>query len=347
MIVKYQIFVSSTYEDLKDERDQVIKAILEMGHIPVGMEMFSAADEEQWKIIARQIEEVDYYIVIIAHRYGSVTNEGISYTEKEYDYAVKQGIPVLGFLLADKASWPGDRFDEESGRKKSLQKFKSKVKTKTVSFWRNGDELNAKCAIALGKIIRTTPRIGWVKANEITGPEVVKELTRLSSENAELRRNIEALKKEANNKQLLKIKQLVMTLNGNKKEVSIWKKNASGWSNPIEINLFTIFNLIAPALIAEAAVSDLALRIAVSSVKPADLRPLWPIPQNQMGDILADLASLDLVQPSTKKHPIKDENEYWVLTGLGKQLLKTFRLHGLKAGEAEASPSPKVEPAPL
>jgi len=186
-----------------------------------------------------------------------------------------------------------------------------------------------------------------VKANEITGPEVVKELTRLSSENAELRRNIEALKKEANNKQLLKIKQLVMTLNGNKKEVSIWKKNASGWSNPIEINLFTIFNLIAPALIAEAAVSDLALRIAVSSVKPADLRPLWPIPQNQMGDILADLASLDLVQPSTKKHPIKDENEYWVLTGLGKQLLTTFRLHGLKAGEAEASPSPKVEPAPL
>jgi len=43
---KYQIFVSSTYDDLKKERDQVIKASLEMGHIPVGMEMFSAADEE-------------------------------------------------------------------------------------------------------------------------------------------------------------------------------------------------------------------------------------------------------------------------------------------------------------
>ena len=44
---QHQIFVSSTYEDLKKERDQVIKAILEMGHIPVGMEMFSAADEQQ------------------------------------------------------------------------------------------------------------------------------------------------------------------------------------------------------------------------------------------------------------------------------------------------------------
>ncbi len=42
---KYQVFISSTYEDLKEERDQAIKAVLEMGHIPVGMEMFSAADE--------------------------------------------------------------------------------------------------------------------------------------------------------------------------------------------------------------------------------------------------------------------------------------------------------------
>jgi hypothetical protein len=39
---KYQIFMSSTYEDLKKERDQVSKSILEMGHIPIGMEMFNA-----------------------------------------------------------------------------------------------------------------------------------------------------------------------------------------------------------------------------------------------------------------------------------------------------------------
>ena len=54
---KHQIFKPITFQDLRDERDQVIKAVLEMGHIPVGMEMFSAADEEQWAIIARQIDE--------------------------------------------------------------------------------------------------------------------------------------------------------------------------------------------------------------------------------------------------------------------------------------------------
>ncbi|EME0904200.1 DUF4062 domain-containing protein [Vibrio parahaemolyticus] len=63
---------------------------MEMGHIPVGMEMFSAADEEQWKIIQRQIDESDYYVVIAAHKYGSIAADGVSYTEKEYDYAVKK-----------------------------------------------------------------------------------------------------------------------------------------------------------------------------------------------------------------------------------------------------------------
>ena len=96
-IIKYQIFISSTYEDLKEERDEVIKAVLEMGHIPVGMEMFSAADEEQWKLITRQIDQTDYYVVIVAHRYGSVIGKK-SYTEKEYEYAVKKRFLCLVLL---------------------------------------------------------------------------------------------------------------------------------------------------------------------------------------------------------------------------------------------------------
>lgn len=96
MLTKYQIFISSTYEDLKEERERVIGAILEMGQIPVGMEMFNAANESQWNIIKRRIEQSDYYLVIVANRYGSADDDGVSYTEKEYDYAVAQGVPAIG-----------------------------------------------------------------------------------------------------------------------------------------------------------------------------------------------------------------------------------------------------------
>lgn len=40
---KYQVFVSSTYEDLKNERQEIVEAILDAGHIPAGMEIFGGA----------------------------------------------------------------------------------------------------------------------------------------------------------------------------------------------------------------------------------------------------------------------------------------------------------------
>jgi hypothetical protein len=192
--VKYQIFVSSTYTDLIAEREQIIKAVLEMGHIPVGMEMFSAADEEQWKIIARQIDQSDYYVVIVAHRYGSITN-GISYTEKEYDYAVQQGVPVIGFVIDDKAPWPNDRVEDDPKKKKALAKFKAKVKSKPVGFWSTARDLYGSFSIAFMKLFNTNPRPGWVRTTELGGPEVLAELSRLSSENAELRAKVDELQK--------------------------------------------------------------------------------------------------------------------------------------------------------
>ena len=69
---KYQIFISSTYKDLIEARSKVRDAILSMMHFPVGMEMFNAADEEQWEIIQETIDSSDYYVLILGQRYGSV-----------------------------------------------------------------------------------------------------------------------------------------------------------------------------------------------------------------------------------------------------------------------------------
>ena len=95
---RYQVFVSSTYADLKQERQKVIQALMEMDCIPAGMEIFPAADEEQWEFIKSIVDDCDYYVLIIGGRYGSLTPEGISYTEKEYDYAVSLGLKVLAFI---------------------------------------------------------------------------------------------------------------------------------------------------------------------------------------------------------------------------------------------------------
>ncbi|RYZ92163.1 MAG: DUF4062 domain-containing protein, partial [Sphingobacteriaceae bacterium] len=105
---KYQVFISSTYTDLIDERQEVTRQILNHSHFPIGMEMFAPSDEAQWHIIEKTIDSSDVYILILAYRYGSTLDipgtggkpRSISYTEREFEYAVKKK-PVIVFVKDD------------------------------------------------------------------------------------------------------------------------------------------------------------------------------------------------------------------------------------------------------
>ena len=109
---RYQVFVSSTFTDLVAERKSVVQALLSLDHFPAGMELFPASDDDQWALIKGVIDDSDYYIIIIAARYGSVSEEGVSYTEKEFDYAVSIGKPVLAFLHEHPEEIPAKNTDQ-------------------------------------------------------------------------------------------------------------------------------------------------------------------------------------------------------------------------------------------
>lgn len=327
---KYQIFVSSTYQDLRDEREQVIKASLEMGHIPVGMEMFSAADDEQWKIITRQIDESDYYVLLCAHRYGSVAEDGISYTEKEYDYAAAKGIPVLSFVLDEDAPWPKTKHEEDAKGRKRLIEFKKKIKSRMVQFWKNKEELHGRVSIALTKATTAYPRTGWARADEVTGPEVMRELTRLSAENASLRAQIETLKR-AQHEQVDEVRKVIRILLNNRRAFKVRKTSNWEEAKRHEATLADVFKYAAPGLITENTSLDVAKNIALASFGTG-YHANWPVGSNIVADMLADLASLELVEPSKKKHSVNDKGDYWTLTKLGKQVLKEFRRVQLEEG---------------
>lgn len=100
---RYQVFISSTYEDLVSERRGVQDVVISNGDFPVQMESFPAADEDQFEFIKTLIDQCDYYILIIAGRYGNVAEDGISYTHKEFRYAASKGIPILVMVHADRS----------------------------------------------------------------------------------------------------------------------------------------------------------------------------------------------------------------------------------------------------
>ncbi|AJQ95580.1 DUF4062 domain-containing protein [Gynuella sunshinyii] len=331
MSKKFQIFVSSTYEDLKSERDQVIKAALEMGHIPVGMEMFSAADEEQWKIIARQIDQSDYYAVIIAHRYGSV-HEGVSYTEKEYDYALSKGIPVIGFVIEDGVHWPPVMIDTDHDARVSLERFKAKVKKKPVGFWKNSEDLHGKFSISLMKLIATNPRLGWARADEVAGPELARELTRLSSENAKLRDEIAILNKREEEHESNKDQDMIKILQKNKTRICYRKDERDAkWQDHKDTTLFSIFSAIAHKLISEASIISIRQELAFKFFNYESHRH-YPIPRNYVDHWINDFSCLGLVMPSRKKHSVNDDNDYWALTENGFRVHSSLRRLELEVG---------------
>ena len=139
---RYQIFISSTFADLEHERKGIMEAVIELGCFPAGMEMFPATDTEQFEYIKSVIDESDYYVLVIAGRYGSLAEDCISYTEKEFEYAREKDIPILAFVKKDIESIPVSKTDEDSKKKEMLKSFRSKALSgRMANFWDNADEL--------------------------------------------------------------------------------------------------------------------------------------------------------------------------------------------------------------
>jgi hypothetical protein len=319
---KYQVFISSTFGDLQEERNQVIRAVLEMGHIPVGMEMFSAADEEQWQIIARHIDESDYYAVIVAHRYGSTTGEAISYTRKEYEYALSRGVPCLGFVIEDNARWPADRVDSGAD-KTALDLFKALVREKPISFWTSADDLHGKFSIALMKAITSRPREGWIRASSASGPEVTSEVVRLSAENAALRQELARAKAAAEEGHLQQVREIVDTLRHTERTFSYRDTPGEPWKTAT-VPLLRAFGAIVAELVVESTVENLA-SILCMNVRESGGNQWNIVAINQVKTLMADFMALDLVRPSVRRHAVSDPHEYWSLAPFGVEVHNDVR----------------------
>lgn len=163
---KYQVFVSSTYEDLKEERLAVISELLDISCIPVGMEQFPASPSSQWEYIKKMIDMSDYYILIVAGRYGLIDpEENISYTEKEYKYAKSENIPILAFLYDDIDNLPTKKTDDD---RTQIERFRKEVSNgRLIKYYSNAEDLRARVTAAMYQATSSTPRPGWIRADEI------------------------------------------------------------------------------------------------------------------------------------------------------------------------------------
>ncbi|MFF1555307.1 DUF4062 domain-containing protein [Rhodococcus erythropolis] len=334
---RYQVFVSSTYVDLVEERRQVTQALLELDCLPAAMEMFVATDDDQWTLIEEVIDQSDYYVLIVGARYGSETADGISYTEKEFDYAVKTKTPVLAFVHRDPDSVAQGKTDKDDDAREKLAKFRAKVMTnRVVSEFGDAHELGSAVSRSLVRTMRKKPGVGWVRGNLAMTVEQEREIV-------DLREQLARAKDEKLAAQTALVEDVGGLAQGSDEvKLSVMVKDQHRYSETEDAVLTAtttwdrIFGDIGPIMVDEAtdkAVrSRLSAHLYLSSVSPEDaavkenfLRPLPSIYLDEWDMVVVQLRALGLIDKGPKKRPVNDDSKYLALTDKGDRHLTFLR----------------------
>lgn len=334
---RYQVFISSTFKDLVEERQAVLKAVLELDHMPAGMELFPAADESAWQLIKDVIDRSDYYVLIVGGRYGSLDATGLGYTEKEYEYAVATKKPVIALLHQDPEKIPREKTETDAAAWERLKQFRAKVqKTHTCNYWTGAEELKSKVIVALTSATKRNPQVGWVRANQVPSQATLADVLGLRQRVAELEAQLQRARTEApagterlaSGDDAVKINFEFKVYPAGTPRFSTLATRQAG---SLPLSWDEIFAAIAPTMINEASEAELkeALNASVAGHIKTQLEGKQisdvSVRRADLETVIVQLRALGLIQQGERKRSVKDTGSYWTLTPYGDQLMVKLR----------------------
>jgi len=325
---RHQVFISSTFSDLKEERAEIIQALLELDCFPAGMELFPATSSGAWELIKGVIDDSDYYCLVIGGRYGSVDSDGVGYTEKEYDYAVLTNKPIMVFLHKAPGAIPVDQAEKtESGRAK-LDAFRDKVqKAHHCKYWSSAEELGGQVSRSLIVLRRTCPSDGWVPGKFAADESLILE-------NATLRAKVSQLEADlvvAGTKSTMEPPaDLARGSDSYSRSISFklpGKKNYL--CEPIDVTWDNILTYVGPSLLGECTEDEFQEKLNLCFFHAISDNESWEdvlhdsivIPIVVRDEIMVQLRALGQVAPGKKRRAVSDQKVYWRLTESGEARL--------------------------
>lgn len=346
-----QVFVSSTYLDLREERQSVIQALLIAGCIPAGMELFPAGNDEKWRLIQRVIDECDYYVLVIGGKYGSLdpTTE-LSYTEMEFDYAESIGKPIMAFLHGTPGRLSGDQIELDSERREKLDAFRAKVESaRVVKYWHTPAELPGHAALALMETREHYPAEGWVRASQALTPETKTEIAELRARVAELTQENESKgsRRAVTSDDLSQGDdqyEFTFTIIGHRADDldedgdADWDTKKYQWRPSFKVTWNEILQALGPSLLHESSEPELNKVLEALAVQAWRSRQaeLWPsnlgivtngptIGVEAVADVIVQFFALGVIERGVKKRTVSDRGKYWALTDFGQDQMMKLR----------------------
>ena len=239
--------------------------------------------------------------------------EGVSYTEKEFQYAIEKKIPVLAFLHEKPEDLPASKTDLDQVARAKLEAFRERVKKgRLVKFWTKAEELPGLVALSLPQTIKIYPAVGWVRANQVANTELLTQLNELRKRNQELESPLAKAVSRPRIDDLAGLDEHV-NLEG------YYETNHKRYSWQCRLTWGDVFAMIAPYLF------DVMKEAAVKSVLERSL-PRWVEPKVRF--LKLDDQVFQTVKIQLMAHGLVElttTGSFWILTSRGKEMVMQLR----------------------
>ena len=319
---KYLVYISSSDTNLKNERTELCRIINELGAIPITMDSFDINQDEDRRIIRKNIEACDYFVNLTAFKCGEIIGKSFS-LELEYAWALRFKIPVFALIINDNARWKDSKKEKDPALIASLDEFKAKLKNHKHEVWTNIGDLKHKALFLLSREMHLSPRLGWVHSTEVMEPSVANELSRLIRENEILKSRLRMEGTDIVKRIRVQMRQALRVLSGNRVSLSFYYTDSENWENSKTFTYIKIFRLLAPELTSPKTIQEISHFLG--NILNPDLEKIvrkdFPTPSNSIKKIMTDLALLKFVRYSGQ-----GENESWEMTEYGKEAFSVYRL---------------------
>lgn len=285
-------------------------------------------------------------MLIVGGRYGSTGPEGLSYTEMEYRYALSIGKPTIAFLHRDPGNIVSAKSENSEEGQKKLTSFRDFVEKKLCKYWATPQELGSVVSRSLLKLTKSSPAVGWVRANELADRDATAELLRLRRQVDDLKRDLERVRTSAPKgaerlSQGSETHSIEFTYKARRPQyIDLHLRDH------MDLSWDDIFACCAPTMIHE--VDELTLKVTISNFIRDKAIPQLEIRYSNQEDVTfrefmifdedfhtvkIQLRALGLIVKSEKQRSLKDTSTYWTLTAYGDEVMTRLRAIPTKSGE--------------
>ncbi len=180
---RYHVFMCTSGTDMQAERVVLSQALVSQGFFSWGLEQRTPLTTA---FARRQIDDCDYFVLLLGGCYGELSASGVSYMHLEYIYAVTKRKPILVIMHEAPESRPPELQEKTSESRLKFQEFRQQLQREreVVVSYRNMRDLEMAVRRGMPLMNERYPAAGWIRPQDTQ--KLQDEIDRLRQKMAQL-----------------------------------------------------------------------------------------------------------------------------------------------------------------